>query len=161
MSANELSALLWRERELLELITFKLEVEQLLLTSGKTRWLSRASGEIEQVTDRLRSVGLARTVEVENVAEEWQAPEGATLRELLAKAPTGPWQEIFEAHLKALTDLTTKVRTVRDANEQLLRSAARATQETIASTGETVHVYDARGVAGAQTVDARFLDKEI
>lgn len=31
MGANELSALLWRERELLELLVFKLEEEQLLL----------------------------------------------------------------------------------------------------------------------------------
>ena len=37
MSANDLSNLLWRERELLELLVFKLEEEQLLLTAGKAK----------------------------------------------------------------------------------------------------------------------------
>ena len=37
MAIHELSALLWRERELLDVLTFKLEEEQLLLTSGKSR----------------------------------------------------------------------------------------------------------------------------
>ena len=37
MSANDLSNLLWRERELLELLVFKLEEEQLLLVAGRAR----------------------------------------------------------------------------------------------------------------------------
>ena len=45
MSANDLSNLLWRERELLELLVFKLEEEQLLLTAGKSRWLPQATRE--------------------------------------------------------------------------------------------------------------------
>ena len=64
MGAHELSALLWRERELLELLVFKLEEEQLLLiTAGKARWLQFATREVEQVMERVREAGLARTVE--------------------------------------------------------------------------------------------------
>ena len=38
MGAHELSAMLWHERELLELLVFKLEEEQLLLTAvGQVR----------------------------------------------------------------------------------------------------------------------------
>ena len=55
MGVNELSAVLWRERELLELLTFKLEEEQLLLTAGKSRWIEHATREVEQVLERLRS----------------------------------------------------------------------------------------------------------
>ena len=48
MGANELSALLWRERELLELLSFKLEEEQLLLTAGKSPlWVCREVGTPE------------------------------------------------------------------------------------------------------------------
>ena len=51
MGAHELSALLWRERELLDVLQFTLEVEQLLLTAGNTRWLNGASAETpRQVT---------------------------------------------------------------------------------------------------------------
>ena len=87
VGAQELSALLWKERELLELLTFKLEEEQLILTSGKSRWLSHATREVEQVVDRLRMAGLGRTVEVAAVAKEWGTEESATLRDLVAQAP--------------------------------------------------------------------------
>ena len=59
MGAHELSAMLWHERELLELLVFKLEEEQLLLTAGKSRWLQHATREVEQVLERLRDAGLA------------------------------------------------------------------------------------------------------
>ncbi len=71
MSVNDLSAVLWRERELLELLTFKLEEEQLLLAAGRSRWVSHASREVEQVLERLRSTGLERAASSAAVAEEW------------------------------------------------------------------------------------------
>jgi len=46
MAASELSAQLWKERELLELLLFKLEEEQLLLIAGKSRWISHATREV-------------------------------------------------------------------------------------------------------------------
>ncbi len=39
MSFDELSAVLWRERELLETLLFKLEAEELIIASGRSRWL--------------------------------------------------------------------------------------------------------------------------
>ena len=44
---NDVSTVLWRERQLLELLVFKLEEEQLLLTAGKVRWVNHASREVE------------------------------------------------------------------------------------------------------------------
>ena len=52
MGLSEVSNILWRERQLLELLLFKLEEEQLLLVNGRTRWLSHAAKEIEDVLVR-------------------------------------------------------------------------------------------------------------
>jgi flagellar biosynthesis/type III secretory pathway chaperone len=147
MGANELSALLWRERELLELLTFKLEEEQLLLTAGRSRWIDHATREVEQVLGRLRSAGLERSVEVSAVAREWGTDEEAPLREIIASAPSGPWGEIFTAHLRAMTELTGRIAQLRDENERFLRAAARATQETLATAqnGSAAATYDATG----------------
>ena len=41
MALAELSNVLWRERELLEMLLFKLESEQLVLAAGRTHWLAR------------------------------------------------------------------------------------------------------------------------
>lgn len=155
---NELSAVLWRERELLELLTFKLEEEQLLLTAGRSRWIDHASREVEQVLQRLRAVGLERSMESAAVASEWGTPSDAPLREIVAAAPAGPWGDILAAHLGAMLELTTQIAGLRDENERFLRAAARATQETLAgSVGDTA-TYDGRGAAGPALAGARIFD---
>ena len=39
MALSDVSNILWRERQLLELLVFKLEEEQLVLAAGRSRWL--------------------------------------------------------------------------------------------------------------------------
>jgi hypothetical protein len=158
MSANELSACLWRERELLDLLAFKLEEEQFLLTSGKSRWLQYATREVEQVMERLRSAGLARTVEAAIVAAEWGAEENVTLRELVATAPSGPWADIFAAHLAALTEQTSQIKELRDLNEHYLRTAIRFIQEAQVGGGTESGTYTANGAPGATAASAQMFD---
>ena len=50
MSLTDLASVLWRSRELLEMLLFKLEEEQLLLASNRSRWLSHATREVDQPT---------------------------------------------------------------------------------------------------------------
>jgi hypothetical protein len=161
MSMHELSALLWKERELLETLLFKLDEEQLVLTTGKTRWLERAARETEQVTGRLRDVGLARTVEVAAVARDWGGSQDATLRDLVALAPDDVWREILESHLRGLLALVGQITVLRDQNLRLLRAASRETQEAIASLDIAPNTYDSRGFASSGPDDARLLDKEL
>lgn len=161
VSANELSAALWRERELLDLLTFKLEEEQLLLAAGKARWLQFATREVEQVMDKLRTASLARTVEVSKVAIEWGADENSTLRELMSHAPEGPWAELFTAHLNALTELTTQIAELRDLNEQYLRNAIRSSQETFAAPQGESGVYNANGSSSNGSSGARLFDQSM
>src|SRR4051794_7733680 len=161
MSANELSTLLWRERELLELLIFKLEEEQLLLCAGRSKWLPFATKEVEQVLARLRAAGIERTVESAVLAAEWGLADDATLRELVEHAPDETWRDIFASHLAALTSLTAQIAEVRDPTLSYLRAASRATQEPLAGLSATAGIYDGRGApamatAGAQLFDRRF-----
>ncbi|MHA7190007.1 flagellar protein FlgN [Arthrobacter sp. MDT2-16] len=161
MSPQDLSALLWQERELLELLVFKLEEEQLLLTSGKTRWLQHATREVEQVLERLRDIGLARAVHASGVAAAWGLDDGATLRELAAVAPEGPWQELLSAHLQAMTVLVAQIGALRDTNQQFLRAASRSTQETLAGIGTGTGTYAADGAALQGAGQPTLLDKDL
>lgn len=145
MSANDLSNLLWRERELLELLVFKLEEEQLLLTAGKSRWLPQATREVEAVLARIRVSGMERAVEASAVALEWGLPEDATLRMLAERAPSDVWRDILASHLTGLSALTAQIAEVRDTNLSYIRAATRATQETLATVGGTAPGYDGRG----------------
>lgn len=161
MGANELSSMLWRERELLDLLTFKLVEEQLLLTAGKSQWLQHATREVDQVVAQLRTTGLARAVEASALAVEWGLSPESTLRELAAGAPPGPWGDLLAGHLEALNSQTAVIKSLRDSNEQFLRAAARSAQETAAGIRPERVMYDARGKAGTATSTARLFDSKL
>ena len=161
MGAHELSALLWREREMLELLMFKLEEEQLLLGAGRTRWLPFATREVEQVLERLRGSALERSVAVSDVSREWGTAEDATLKEIITKAPSEAWRETFTSHLQALNELAKGIAALRDSNLQFLRAASRSTQETLAHIITDSGTYDATGAADIASPRARLLDDEL
>lgn len=146
MGANELSALLWHERELLDLLIFKLTEEQLLLTAGHTRWLQHATSEVEQVVRRLRASGLSRAVDVAALAKDWNlATDEPSLNDLADAAPPGPWGDILRAHLEAMKAQTAQIKELRDVNESFLRFAARSAQESAADLRPQPGTYDAHG----------------
>ncbi|MDR6986211.1 hypothetical protein J2Y66_000674 [Paenarthrobacter nitroguajacolicus] len=159
MAIHELSALLWRERELLDLLTFKLEEEQLLLTAGKSRWLPHGTREVEQVLDRVSKAGLARTVETAAVAEQWGVSPDCSLADLAAAAPDPAWAEVLTSHLSAMRQQTLAIKELRDANEQFLRAAVRSTQETLADLKPAAGTYDSHGRTG-ETPAAHLVDRQ-
>ncbi|MBW4031105.1 MAG: flagellar protein FlgN [Acidobacteria bacterium] len=158
MGAQELSALLWRERELLEMLVFKLEEEKLLLTAGASRWLPFATREVEQVIERLRENGIERAMEVAVVGEEWGTGDDPSLRSVIEAAPTEAWRDNFTGHLIALSELASSIAELRDANVKYLRAAARVTQETLATMSSEPGTYDARGHAGDGPSTAHLFD---
>src|SRR5919107_4550897 len=90
VSLTELSSVLWRTRELMELLLFKLEEEQLLLAAGRARWLAHATREVEMVLEELKTVELSRAVASDAAAVELGLGPNASLRALADAAPP-PW----------------------------------------------------------------------
>jgi len=159
MALNRLSEVLWHERNLLELLLFKLEEEQLLLTSGRTRWLAHATREVETVLGQIREAELGRAVEVASVAAELGVPERSSLAELAAQAPA-PWDDLLRSHRDAFASLTAQIAELADGNRELLAISHRATQETLASLND-VHTYDDSGQQAAAEPDALLVDRTL
>lgn len=159
MGANELSMQLWQERELLELLLFKLEEQRLLLEAGGTRWIHLATREIEQVLEQLRVSGLGRDVEVASVAREWGVPEATTLGQLIEAAPAA-WRDVFADHRVAMTTHMAEIAQVKDSNEVYLRAAAKAVDETLAGLAAATGEYTTQGER-ARDDSARIVDKEM
>ena len=155
MGLNELSTVLWRERELLETLLFKLEEEELVLASGRTRWLGRAAREVEAVLDQIRGVELGRAIEADDAAREVGLEEGASLLDL-AKAAPSPWNDLLRSHHVALTDVTAQIDALAHSNRDVLAQSVRATQEALMGISATVKTYSPKGGA-AQAIDASFL----
>jgi hypothetical protein len=127
---SEVSAILWRERNLLEMLVFKLEEEQLVVASGRSRWLAHATREVEAVLDRIREAEIMRSLEVDAVAPELLLRPGCSLRELAEAAPS-PWGSMFEDHRQAFLALTEEICALADANRDLLTRGAKAVRDTL------------------------------
>lgn len=111
--ANELSAQLWRQRELLEMLLFKYEEDRLLKTAGLARWYAASARELDAVIDRLAQTNLATAVAISGLGSTWGLPSGALLRELADAAPSVMWREILSEHHEALVGLISEIRDVR------------------------------------------------
>jgi hypothetical protein len=155
---SDLSEVLWRERHLLELLVFKLEEEQLVITSGRTRWLAHAAREVENVLDEIRAADLGRAIEADEVAVTLGLEPGASLNQLAAAAP-GPWDELLRAHRDAFCTLTSEISSLSSGNRDLLAISYRATQEALAGLQKSVMTYDGSGQSAAQVAVAQLVDR--
>ncbi|MGA8211108.1 MAG: flagellar protein FlgN [Nocardioidaceae bacterium] len=147
-SMENLSSLLWRERELLEQLLYKLEVEQLVLTGGRSQWLALAAREIEALLEEVRDVELLRAICVESVADELGLPSAPSLAEI-ARSCAEPWRGIWLDHREAFTTVTTAIRDMAQGNRVLLTAGYQAAQATLLSLSESSVTYGSDGAVAA------------
>jgi len=134
MGVAEVSTVLWRERELLEVLLFKLEEEQLVLATGRSRWLARAAREVEVVLSEIRRMELVRAIEVDALATELGLPASPSLS-LLADAVEEPWSDILLDHHAAFMAATEEISSMAKANTELLSAGYRAACEALLAVG--------------------------
>jgi hypothetical protein len=160
MGVADLSSILWRERELLELLLFKLEEEQLILAAGRSRWLAHATREVEMVLDQIRQTEVLRAAEVAVLGAELGIGANPSLTEL-ATAIGAPWSEMLLQHRKEFMDMTVEIGTLAEANRDLLTIGQRAVRETMMAMAGSVETYGRRGQTVAAAPRARLVDEAI
>lgn len=144
MSMEDLSSVLWRERELLETLAYKLEVEQLVLAAGRTHWLAASAREVELVLENIRDLEVLRAVEVDAVAEELGLDPNPSLREI-AEASVEPWRSIWLDHREAFTTVAAQITRLSESNRDLLTAGYQAAQATLLSLAESSGTYGSDG----------------
>ncbi|MDT0261546.1 flagellar export chaperone FlgN [Jatrophihabitans lederbergiae] len=159
MGFSEISTLLWREREALQLLLFKLVEEQLIVSAGQTRWLAQANDEVEAALLQLRGTDVLRAAEVDAVAEDLGLTGAPSLADLEATAPE-PWATMFGEHRQALLLLSEELGRTAGENRALLSAGARAVRETLLSVTRTVETYDSRGSTAAPHSAPMFMDEQ-
>jgi sulfate adenylyltransferase subunit 1 (EFTu-like GTPase family) len=161
MALSEVSNILWRERQLLELLVFKLEEEQLVLAAGRSRWLAHSTREVETVLEEIKRVEVERAIAVTASAIELGLTGTPSLRELAEVAPT-PWDHIFGEHRRGLLTLAQEIDNVTKANRDLLQRGHQATREALASMGEIdIESYDSSGGIADRSLSLRLVDEAI
>lgn len=145
---ERLSLVLWRERELLSELHYKLEVEQLVLASGRSRWLANATREIDALLATIRETEILRSVAADDAAAAAGMAANPSLA-ALAEAAGAPWTTILTEHREAFVTLTADIATLADSNKHLISAGYRSARETLLSLGESVDGYSADGSATA------------
>jgi FlgN protein len=161
MALSDVSNILWRERQLLELLVFKLEEEQLVLAAGRSRWLAHATREVESVLNEIRRVEIDRAMQVADAGRELGLSGSPTLREL-SELTASPWDTIFAEHRRALLGLAQEIDAITKSNRELLQRGHQAAREAMAAIGEIdIEGYDAHGSLPDRTLALRIVDEAI
>ena len=161
MELSDVSNILWRERQLLELLVFKLEEEQLVLAAGKARWLTHATREVETVLAEIKKVELDRAVMVDAVAASLGIGDSPSLREL-SETAAPPWNKVFEEHRRSLLELAQEIDGVAKANRDLLTRGQQATREALGSMRDIeIDGYTPSGSAPERSLGLRLIDEAI
>jgi hypothetical protein len=158
MGLADLSSILWREREMLELLLFKLEEEQLVLAAGRTRWLAHATREVEMVLEQIRHTEVLRAAEVEVVGAELGLGSNPSLTQL-AEAVDAPWSDLFRDHRKTFLALTAEISTLAEANRDLLSAGQRAVREAMLAVTGSFETYSRRGETVASAPRSQLIDE--
>ncbi len=130
MALSGLSSGLWRIQELLELLMYKLEVQQVLTETGRSRWMGRSTREIEVVLQEMREAELLRAVDAGPVCAALGLPVQTSLFDIARAAPA-PWDQVLTEHRNALTSATDELGELSRSNTEMLEASYRAVQETL------------------------------
>lgn len=160
MGLAEVSSVLWRERELLELLLFKLEEEQLVLTSGRTRWLARATKEVEVVLEEIRRAEVLRAAEVDALGTALGLGPSPSLSKL-AESVDEPWSSMLTQHRQAFLTMTAEITALAESNRDLLTAGARATREALLSLTDGAETYTPGGATVSVGSRRRLLDQAL
>lgn len=160
VSVEELSLVLWRERELLEMLLFKLEEEQLVLECGRTRWLAQAAREVETVLETIRETEVLRAMTADAVAASLGLEPSPSLR-ALAETLDEPWCSILLDHRDAFVAATEQIMDMATTNRELLTAGYQAARETMLSISEGTSTYGSDGSAVVSGRRNRLLDRSI
>ncbi|WP_369130030.1 flagellar protein FlgN [Modestobacter roseus] len=159
MDHQHLSTLLWREHELLDLLLFKAEEKQYLILTGKSRWLPRIAHEIEVVLEQLRTLEVERAAATEQIAGRLGLEANPSLRQLADSAPA-PWNDLYAKHHEALLTLVTELRSLSDANKELIESGLSVIGDALLSsrTGTASGTYTQNGRSAGNAYRSVTLD---
>lgn len=158
MGLAEVSTILWRERELLELLLFKLEEEQLVLAAGRTRWLARATREVEVVLAEIRRTELARATEVDAVSIALGIGSAPSLT-MLASACPEPWSGLLRDHQNAFRTLTAEITQLSDLNRDMLTTGQQATRDALLHLSGEGQTYTPNGASAVLAPRAMLMDE--
>jgi hypothetical protein len=146
------STTLWREREALEQLLFKLFEQHLVLAAGSGRWLHLVDDEVHAAAEGVRAAELIRSAEFEVLGRRAGLAPAASLCEFVDAAPE-PWPLVFDDHRTVLHELALQVRATAADDMRVLQAGAKAIGATLSSLTDQRSGYDGSAAADVDVAD--------
>ncbi|CAI9399237.1 flagellar export chaperone FlgN [Nocardioides sp. T2.26MG-1] len=157
---EKLTWVLWRERELLEGLLYRLETEALVMSSGRTRWLPAAARDVEDAARQVREIELLRAVAADEAAAGVGLGPNPSLRALVAVADE-PWASILAEHREAFATLSDDIVRAADVSRSLISAGLRAAHESLLGLGNDAPTYTAAGAVAAGVGAPAYVDRSL
>lgn len=117
---EQLATTLRRERELLEVLLFKLVEIRLLLRESETRYVVHAARELTRARHRTGESDLLRAALLARLSPRGPKGRPVSLRRLAATVDE-PWAGILRDHFESMTEVVTEIEVVTDQATELAR----------------------------------------
>lgn len=157
----ELGHILWQQRDLVLALIYRLEVQQLVLASGRTQWIARSTEDVDQAIEDIRRQEVARSGLVEDLAGLLGTPPDASLRELVDVAPE-PWDAILAEHHTEFLRLANQAEDAARSNRDVLDQGLADVRDLLESYGSTpVSSYGAHASRPTAPAASVLVDREV
>lgn|GEM_PF-478708 len=126
-------------------LSFKFEVQEIVLTGGRHQWLNETTAELERAVAAVQASDADLRLALSAGAVALGLSPEATVREVAATVPE-PWGYIFDQHRTELQQSLERVAALSRANRKLLAHGHAATVAALSFLGvESPSSYDASG----------------
>lgn len=145
---GELSHVLWQQRDLINQLLFRLDVQRFVLTQARDRWIDFATQDVADALEDVRRQETFRTELLGDLAAASSIPTQVTLKELVANLDA-PWDGIFAEHHAAFLALTAEVEQLTRTNSELLQRGLSDLGDLLSSFGD--HPIADHGASGYES----------
>ncbi len=158
VTLERLALCLGQQVSALRHLCFKFEIQEVVLTSGRQKWLGETTAELERAVDALHETDKALREALATAAVAVSLSPESTVREVAAAVPE-PWSYVLEEHRKGMQELLDRVGQLSKTNRQLLARGHAATLAAMSFLGAQVSSgYDASGRPSPATGSVGLLD---
>ena len=156
----ELSQVLWQQRDLIERLEYRLEVQQLIMVSARTDRLPTAVGEVESAIDDIRVVEERRLGVVRELARALRLAETATITEIRAVVEP-PWDYVLTDHHTAFLRLVASTDELTSRNRELAHQGLGDARAAFAHLGGTAsQTYGKKGDRTSLSLPPTLVDQQ-
>jgi hypothetical protein len=156
----ELSRVLWQQRDLIERLEYRLEVQQLIMVSHRADRLAMAVGEVEAAIEQIRLAEDRRLEIVRQVAGALGLPTTATISQIRAVVEP-PWDYVLSDHHTAFLRLVASTEELTSRNRELAHQGLGDARTAVAHLGAPApKTYGKKGDRSSLSLPPTLVDQQ-